>query len=427
MLKALIVDDEKLVRSELRQLVNWSKHQIQIIGEAENGHAALRFLSEHEVDLMISDLAMPGLSGIEFLKAVRDQFPQVRIVVMTMHQNFELIQQAMRIGAVDYITKTQIEKENLDDILQNILKRLAAVPGEECCVTDRVTILLGLVPEALSGSPAFRRLSEGIWLGPAEMDHTPHKNVLILHVSGVFGMPFRQLTVQTEKYIHTDLFYYYNPNTQIYHYDISKETHSILKKRDEAASLLMGTDWLMDASLYTEILEHIPRLHMNPDELTVFLYQPYLACAAYLNLEPAEYFTETSGFSWWYQWQDWLSGLRSRTADCLCPKNSSSYAIQKAICYIDQHFTEDITLAQLLQMTVMSKSRFCYFFKERTGKTFVNYVKHLRVERAKMLLNDTDQTVSWVGDQVGYQDERYFRRVFRECSKCTPAQYRRTK
>ena len=173
MLKALIVDDEKLFRIELKKLIDWSEYQIEIVGEAENGRAAIQFLSQHEVDIIISDLSMPGLSGIEFLKTVRKQFPKVHIVVITMHKNFEFIQQAMRIGAVDYITKTQIEKENLGVIIQNIIKRLSNVPGEECCVTDRISVVLELVPETLSVTSEIRKLSEGIWLVPSDMYDFP--------------------------------------------------------------------------------------------------------------------------------------------------------------------------------------------------------------------------------------------------------------
>ena len=137
MLKTLIVDDEKLVRSELRRLIDWESYHIEIIGEAENGRAALHFLEEHpDTDLMFSDLTMPGISGIEFLERVRKDYPKVRIVVMTMHQDFDFVQQALRLGAVDYITKTQIERQNFGSILKNLLKRLASLPAETCCVTD---------------------------------------------------------------------------------------------------------------------------------------------------------------------------------------------------------------------------------------------------------------------------------------------------
>ncbi|MGI5857094.1 MAG: response regulator [Candidatus Merdivicinus sp.] len=62
----MIVDDEKIVRAEIRRLADWEKYGMEIVGEAENGRAALHFLQENPVDLMITDLSMPGLSGIDF-------------------------------------------------------------------------------------------------------------------------------------------------------------------------------------------------------------------------------------------------------------------------------------------------------------------------------------------------------------------------
>lgn len=72
------------------------------------------------MDLLFSDLEMPGLSGIPFLQEVKRVRPKIQIVVLTMHQEFELIQQAVRIGILDYITKAQIEEENVDALMNGI-------------------------------------------------------------------------------------------------------------------------------------------------------------------------------------------------------------------------------------------------------------------------------------------------------------------
>lgn len=163
MRKILIVDDEKIVRSEILRLADWEKYGMEVVGEAENGRAALEFLDSHPVDVMITDLSMPGLSGMEFLQAVREKYPELRIIVMTMHQNFDYIQQAMRLGVVDYITKTRIEKENFGEILEGILKRLSAQSGVRQFQRDTVRFLCRAEGE---GTPADagQALDDGVWL-----------------------------------------------------------------------------------------------------------------------------------------------------------------------------------------------------------------------------------------------------------------------
>ncbi len=425
MLKALIVDDEKLVRKELRRLVDWSEYQIEIVGEAENGRAAMNLLSEHEVDLMISDLIMPGLSGMEFLQAVREKYPRVRIVVMTMHKDFDFIQQAMRLGAVDYITKTQIEKENFGILLQNILKRLVSVPGEECLAAGEIQLLYCPDPVAFPGdSGGFRKLDEGVYQIMAAQTRTP-QGAIRLKVTDTYGMSVRQLLGRIREYAATCLFYEYQPGKQCYALPAREENPPALKQRDEEAARLKGADWLLDDLLFRNIMKGIPGLRMTRDELTVFFYQPYLTCAAYLHQGLDVYFGETGRFLWWHQWQEWLGQLRQRAAVCICPEDSPLYAIQKVIAFVDRHYAEDITLGQVLRLASMSKSSFSGLFKKQTGKTFVNYLKEYRVEKACKILMETEQPISRVGELVGYPDERYFRRVFLECTGRSPVHYRK--
>lgn len=72
---------------------------MEVVGDSGSGEETLEFLRKREVDLLFSDLEMPGLSGIPFLQEARLIRPDIQIVVLTMHQEFELIQQALRIAS----------------------------------------------------------------------------------------------------------------------------------------------------------------------------------------------------------------------------------------------------------------------------------------------------------------------------------------
>ena len=120
MIRVFVVDDEKLVRRGILGLIDWEKYGMEVVGDSGSGEETLEFLRKREVDLLFSDLEMPGLSGIPFLQEARLIRPEIQIVVLTMHQEFELIQQALRIGILDYITKAQIEEENIDALMDGI-------------------------------------------------------------------------------------------------------------------------------------------------------------------------------------------------------------------------------------------------------------------------------------------------------------------
>src|SRR5690606_32803069 len=120
MIRVLIVDDEKIVRKGIATFMPWQDYGMVVVGEANNGEKALQFMENNEIDLLLTDLSMPVMSGIELMREVRQKYPNVQIVVLTLHQTFEYAQEALRLGAIDYISKTQLEQEQFEDVLERI-------------------------------------------------------------------------------------------------------------------------------------------------------------------------------------------------------------------------------------------------------------------------------------------------------------------
>lgn len=121
MLKILIVDDDMLTRKGIRMMMPWAAHQMEIVGEAANGKEALDFLAAHpDTDLALVDLDMPVMNGTTFIDEASKRFPELSYVVLTVHTEFEYVQQILRLGAIDYIAKTQFDQENFDQILDRI-------------------------------------------------------------------------------------------------------------------------------------------------------------------------------------------------------------------------------------------------------------------------------------------------------------------
>ena len=121
-IRALIVDDESLVRKGLRLTIPWQDYGIEIVGEAGTGEKALDFIRGEPVDLLLADITMPGMSGLELTKRLRQEYPGIRVVILTCHQDFDYIQEALRLGAIDYIVKTQLEDMDLNAAMERICK-----------------------------------------------------------------------------------------------------------------------------------------------------------------------------------------------------------------------------------------------------------------------------------------------------------------
>ena len=120
MIRVLIIDDDRLSLAGLKALLPWEKYEMQVIGEASNGRDGLLFLEKHQVDLIMVDLAMPVMDGMSFIRKCRELYPNIQYVIMTFHENFEYVQEALRLGVIDYISKLKLSDENQDELFARI-------------------------------------------------------------------------------------------------------------------------------------------------------------------------------------------------------------------------------------------------------------------------------------------------------------------
>jgi len=105
MKKILLVDDHAIVREGYRSVLH-KQAGLQVCGEADEGSDAYRLFKETRPDLVIMDLSMPGIGGVEVIRRIRQLDPTARILVFTMHQNAAFAVQAIRAGARGYVTKS---------------------------------------------------------------------------------------------------------------------------------------------------------------------------------------------------------------------------------------------------------------------------------------------------------------------------------
>jgi DNA-binding NarL/FixJ family response regulator len=103
-IRVLIADDHTLVRAGIRALLE-KLPGIQVVAEASNGREALGLIREHNPNVVLMDIAMPGLSGLEATRRVTKEFPNVNVLILSMHAGEEYVLQAMNAGAAGYLLK----------------------------------------------------------------------------------------------------------------------------------------------------------------------------------------------------------------------------------------------------------------------------------------------------------------------------------
>lgn len=131
MYKVLIVDDEKYMRKGLGILINWSEYGFAVDGEASNGMEALALMEKQDYDVVITDVRMPKLNGLELAKKIYEMNFRTKVIIISGYKEFEYASTAIEFGVKKYILKP-VDKNMLIDALLKIKKKLEEEnPGRE--------------------------------------------------------------------------------------------------------------------------------------------------------------------------------------------------------------------------------------------------------------------------------------------------------
>ena len=141
MIKLLIVDDEPLVQAGIKSMINWDEHDIHIVGTASNGSIAYDMITQHEPDIVISDIKMPVMTGLELVKKCYDEkrdFPL--FIILTSFEEFPLIKEAISYQVFDYLVKLELTADSLLDTLKRAIEKISSAkrdtPAEDSSINS---------------------------------------------------------------------------------------------------------------------------------------------------------------------------------------------------------------------------------------------------------------------------------------------------
>ncbi|GGD58970.1 response regulator transcription factor [Paenibacillus nasutitermitis] len=452
MLNVLIADDEKLIRKGLIALLPWSKFDMKVIGEANNGESALEFLKDQHVDFLFADLSMPIMDGFELMKAVRLQYPHIWIIVLTCHQDFEYVQEALRLGAIDYIVKTQFEQDKIEDIFMRIVERVSYEKLHRSLPSMNSESLSGyvfadlkgeqhkemIINQALCEEDSLVAISEHAWLVPAgkerELDMKPiqswfqQEDWAVIRIMDRSGNNLAALKDRLGQLIPTFLFYERKAGQTYYELSLPSVSSGSLEDKSSPVMKAWETqEWMTNAAAYEEALQVTIHNKMDPAELLRLLntcLQPWQSIAG----SGWEMGICSDSFAAWYQWKEKLDSLRGQCEEQMkkIPYSSSVITtIARALTYIQEGKDFSFNRDELAMKLLMSSSYFSQCFKDILGEAYSDYVKVRRIARTALLLEQSNEPVYQIALKSGFKDEKYFSKLFRNQFGQNPTEYRK--
>ena len=168
MYSVIIVDDDMIVRTFLSEMLDWNKYQLEVVGAAHNGEMAWKMIQEKHPDVVLTDISMPKMDGIELIQQLRSEGFLGVIDVISCHDDFELVKAAMKQGADDYILKNHLTGKNAETVLEKLTEQIkqkniqAAHDTEIKAMVRRGinSIRQSLMQRVLAGELAGAELSE---------------------------------------------------------------------------------------------------------------------------------------------------------------------------------------------------------------------------------------------------------------------------
>ncbi|OCT15342.1 hypothetical protein A8709_14725 [Paenibacillus pectinilyticus] len=159
-MKILIVDDEALVRIGIKSLIPWEELGFELVGEAENGKKGLEMARAYSPDIILTDIKMPVMTGIELIKQLRQDNHPAKFIVLSAYDDLAYVKEAMKNGAEDYILKLELEPDKLIQIMQEL--RTAVVSSKNRDVNRAISHEYPRIYTALHKDKFFKDLLLGV-------------------------------------------------------------------------------------------------------------------------------------------------------------------------------------------------------------------------------------------------------------------------
>ena len=364
MVKLFLVEDEIVMRDGIKKRINWEKEGIDFVGEASDGELALPMIRELKPDILLTDIKMPFMDGLQLSEIVKKELPEIRIIILSGYDEFTYAQEALRIGVTEYLLKPIAPAA----LLESIRKVAASVEA-------------GLDEEKTEIQEDRELAEETLNVDMTILDEEIHKLI----------ENFLRTGTENEIPVFSDRVF-----------------RMIGEKNSE--SILFLNYLTMD--MYFTVVRYVNELGADTTELTG---------------EGGDLSSNVRRMTSPKEAQKYLEKILSVAIRLRDSGVSGKHGqlLKEAVSYIEEHYAdEEISLNIVAAECGISPNHFSSIFSQEMGVTFIEYLIGKRMDRAKELLMTTDMRSSEIAFEVGYKDPHYFSSTFKKTQGVTTREYR---
>lgn len=456
MYRVVLIDDERFVLASLEGRIEWEEHGFKVVGKAMSAAEGIALIRSERPDIVFTDIKMPGMSGLEMIHELVDEFPQIKFVIISGYNEFQYAKQAMEYGVLGFCVKP-FDEEEIYSILARASHQIESNPSK----TKEKALSLRMGAD-LSPEEAERFLSEFGFAAdtsravvlcekdtqlilPKRLPHIEFSDLPLRHGfliaasseeaiqpflpsgkqigisrifarSGDFSAACKEATLAYfQKFINAK-------NCNMFSGQVSVE-QSVALIQD-----LQSRYYCRDLAGAHELFVQLKALFAS-DVLTIRsahrLYQSMLFvfsgsakdCETYDQL--CQQYPNVDAML-----QDIEQHLIADIAETHTFSERRS-AIGNILCYVNEHYFDyDLTMQTLSQQFDLNANYISQLFRKSPAESFTKYLTSVRMDHAKNLLEKSEDPIKAVGEKVGYADYFYFAKVFKKTVHQTPGEYR---
>lgn len=409
----VVADDEAEIRQALVRRVNWESVGFTVVGEAENGAEALELVESLEPDLLLTDICMPFISGIELARQVREVRPATQIAFLSGYDDFSYAQQAIQYNIISYLLKPISAQELTEELLKIKEKidekfRKFEMGEEERTDYRSMSFLMPLILDEFQdeedGDRDQRLLERAVECGIIQSVHNDLRYTVM--VSRIMDADGKNVTMEinssainfiAKKYLKPVTFYI----------------------NGKMITFLMGTQGAFDKYLHIvpeEISQSVSRIMGKESLIGVGRLQERLSDVhqAYVEATKAYCFGKEKKIG-----TNFISDVERH-------KNSATLITEQALALIERGYQNpDISLVSVSSEIAVSPNYLSASMKRITGSTFIELLTKKRMNVAKELLLHSNLKVRECAEKCGYNDQHYFSYCFKKYAGLSPNECRR--